>query len=198
MSRCHHIFVKGERKGEQCSINARSGAHYCSRHSSSAHATSISSKLVETATGQSTSKLGDTAMPDDDPSSPDAHAPSEGERPPRAGGAPRADCATKTQTIDPIDAAGGARIGLVDAHAGGEMRKDGDIDRRAPTPTMASPAEHHRHSTCTPNSHMRKYAASNPSHVHLTSASVKSTERCDISRFMGILETLFQKSATVC
>lgn len=182
MSRCHHIFVKGERKGEQCSINARSGAHYCSRHSSSAHATSISSKLVETATGQSTSKLGDTAMPDDDPSIPDAHAPSDGERPPRTGGAPRADCAAKPQSIVPIDATGGARIG-------------GEIDRRA---TMASPAEHHHHSTCTPDSHMRKYAASNPSHVHLTSASVKSTERCDISRFMGILETLFQKSATVC
>ena len=35
MRRCNHVFVKGERKGEQCKTTVRSAASFCSKHAAS-------------------------------------------------------------------------------------------------------------------------------------------------------------------
>ena len=195
-TKCCHVFVKGERKGESCSITVRSGAPYCSRHSSS-HKTSLplpvgiydrrsSHSKVDEAHSHGSVKMNEPELhqqSNDELASSMDKAPSlvdvQPESPTVINPTPQPADVGVSVTFDSVVACNNNKIGTC----------DNPISSK---PKMCRVAPRH---SLTPGSEMRKYGGSISGAAY--NVPIKQNKMCDIHGFMGILETLFQQNATL-
>jgi hypothetical protein len=165
MSRCHHVFVKGDRKGEQCKTTVRSGAPFCSKHCSSTQATTTQRNEPTLANAS------DVPAMHAEPPQPNLHI----------------DPSSSSNQLPPPSSTSVYRDTTVDARRDASPHVEPTTTN--PPITIVEPR---------PTSvHVQKYPASNPSHTQMQSTPSHSTRRCDIFQFMNILESHFQKSATL-
>lgn len=235
MARCNHVFVKGERKGEQCSITARNAAPYCSRHSSLSHTVDTKS------TSTSTSSSANDSQQNLNGSSPIRRSEVGAEH------VGTSEEAMKSKNVHVTTIPPGYKalvsnsndmitdkalkcdqtpvhsvlqmpstdtatdpFGVVRSTSSTVRSPSASASATVTEPTKVARVLYNANvepfqpaprnpNVCSQGSNVQNYKSAHPGSMHVTHAtdSVRPSDRCDIHKFMSILESLFQQNATL-
>ena len=199
MTRCQHVFTKGGRKGDVCNTNARSGASHCSRHNSASVTVdapdfaAVASKHPTGAIDAAQTVEAFTALECPQNSQQRAGKESGFTAPIQSSAVEARHHQTETKVLSLPTENDDDCVVADRLNAGCDTSSKG-CPKNSHIPTTIANCIGPR-SSCTPESHVRKYNSSVSKTMHITNAHVKSNESCDIFKFMGILESCFEKHA---